>query len=614
MKKGFPVFVFCLLTFISAFGQEVTERSRLGAVIEGAAYISSGALAGRVAFMDCWCIYTCDLAGGDYEKLCSVDTAITAPWPRGIGYIGYGEFAGNFLLASLAFSDRLFMVSNSGALVAEVKLQDFSVGGRAEGMTEISSGAYAGNTAILSHSGPAERYVTHINIFRLEKQSSGAVYAFLVKELQDVVGPYSNDIYSLSIAFLPDDAPEVEYRNHFVVGHVNGMIHVIDEEGVLEASYTGVQFMEGMTYLNGGIHKGKLFITDMPAAGAVVRNLDGSQSTPIPITAGVPGFGSATVTWLKARQQLVGFYWTGYHWQWPMYFLSRPGPGQWHKDDAFIYPHLRYPYNLTDLTNSGTYYLYGDVAPPNPPLPTGTSRFRIHILDSSFQKIEIRNLPSEYSAEYFGRLVYVPGGPGVADRFLLLQPTRVFSFDASFSYPAEIIDLYGKVTGLRRLIYDPDIMRYYALDGNLTLRVFDRNWNLLSSYDLSRFVLRGFNELTKFTSGDLRGNIGLLSGLEQGDNELIAINFEYQVSIDMLGSLSQNITAGGIKSGLAKELTRILSDAIKLVNKKKAKPAINVIQEFQQTVQAQRGKSIPVSLADQWIDFSSEIIRGLNNI
>ncbi len=607
LKRGLAVLGLGLLMFLPVLGQEVTERSRLGAVIEGVTYISSGPLAGRVAFLDCWGIYTCDLIGGGYEKLCSVENILDfVGWPRGIGYIGQGEFEGNFLLGR-GGGNELFLVSSSGSLISRVEIEGFQLGYH-EGLTEISSGLYAGCMAILGHANVVGGVIRHIYIFRLENQGDGGVRAILVNDLSEVFTPA---IYSFSIAFLPWDSPE--YPNHFVLGDGEGAMRVYDEQGILQATYSGIPFMEGMTYLRGGIHQGRLFITDMAVTGPAVRNLDGSQSMPIEISVGVPGFGASTLTWLKNSQQLVGFLFTGLNWQWPMYVLSRPFPGQWNQEDVFPYLHLRIPYNISDMTSAGMHYAFGTVDS----VP-GQSPYEIQVLDADFQLINKISLPIEYSAQRFRRLVHVPGIAGSEDRFLLILTTpsdRILSFDSNFSYPAQVIDLSGKVNSLYRLCYDPAIMRYYGLDdGGLTLRVFDRNWSPLTTYDLSGFIVRGFSDLTKFTSGDLEGNVGLLGGLDRGDNEVVSVNFEYQIGSDLLNKLGQDVLGSGIKDGLASALNRELNNAVLLVNQKKIIPAVSLVQSFQALVQAQRGKGIPAGVADQWLALAAEIIRGLENI
>jgi len=606
-KKSLWVWGLLLGMVIPAFGQDVTERSRLGSAIEGVTYISSGSLAGHVALIDCWGVYVCDLTGGGYEKLFSVEKIGFGVWPRGIGYVGQGEFAGSFLFSDLSFKNKIFMVSGSGDLMAEVLPQDFQFNS-CEGMTEIATGTYAGKMAILGRTSTPGGAIRHIYIFRIVRQDSGAIYAYLEKDIAQTNIPAPYDMYSLSIAFLPTDSPV--YPNHFLLGDVGGTIRVFDEQGVLKATFPGIPNLEAMTYLAGGIHQGKLFIADYTGTGATVRNLNGSSSTPIDISVGAAVLGATSASWLKDRQQLIATSWGGLPWNYPMSVLSRPNPGQWRKEAEFPYTQLKTPLNMTDMTAGGTYYLFGTVD-----ASTDKSQYRVHILDGNFHFVDELEIPSAYKAEPFGRLVYVPGATTAGDRFLLTQARRVFSFDANFGYPAQIIDLSGKVNSLSRLTYDPSIRRYYALDDNgRTLRVFDRNWSQLARYDLGGFIVRGFSDITKFTSGDLKHNVGLLGGSERGDNEIVSINFEFQIGSDLLGTLRQDIPASGIKTDLTNALSQKLANALKSVSEKKAIAAVNQVQAFQNQVRAQRGKGIPAAVADRWLDLSAEIIRGLETL
>jgi hypothetical protein len=603
-KKTLWVWGLCLWALNPAVAQELTERSRLGSVIEGATYISSGGLAGHVAIVDCWGVYVCDLIGGGYEKLFSVENISFGVWPRGIAHIGQGEFAGQFLFSDLSSRNKIFMVSGSGTLIAEVLAQDFQWNS-CEGMTEITTGTYAGKVALVGFTNIPGGTIRHIYIFRMVRQDSGSIYAYLEKDIVQEHIPAPSAIRSLSIVFLPADFPD--YPNHFLLGDIGGTIRVFDEQGILKATFPGIPNLEAMTYLAGGLHQGKLFIADLAGTGATVRTLDGSSSTPIDISVGATILGATSVSWLKDRQQLIAFAWSGLAWNYPMSVLSRPSPGQWRKEAEFPYTQLKTPLKMTDMTAAGTYYLFGtvDASPDKSP-------YRVHILDGNFQVLEKLEIPSEYKAESFGRLEYVPGATTAGDRFLLTQAKRVFSFDADFSHPAQIIDLSGKVNGLSRLTYDSSIGRYYALDdGGRTLRVFDRNWSQLAQYDVGGFVVRGFSDLTKFTSGDLRNNVGFLGGSERGDNEVVSINFEFRIGGDLLGRLSQDVLASGIKTGLANALSQKLENALRSVTRKNVIAAVNQVQAFQNEVRAQRGKDIPAAVADRWLDLSAEIIRGL---
>lgn len=606
IRKALLVCGLCLLTLISAFGQEVTERSRLGAVIEGVTYIGSGSLAGRVAFIDCWGIYVNDLIGGGYEKLCSVEQINFGAWPRGIGYVSEGEFAGNFLISDLTKPSTLFMASSSGDLVSEVRAQGFQFNNSCEGSTEITSGPYEGRMALLGYTPVPGGNIRHIYIFRMERQADGMIFAFLEKDIAEVHVPAPYDIYALSIAFLPDDFPA--FPNHFALGDVAGAIRVYDDQGVLKATYSGVPNLEGMTYIRDGVHQGKLFITSYSGSGAAIRTLDGSQSTPVAISVGAGIVGASSSVWLKDRRQLAVFSWNGLAWNWPLSFLSRPSSGQWRKDAELAYRALRAPRKMTDMTKAGTYYLFGYVDPS-----PGKSQYRIHVLDNDFQLLAAMEIPPEYGSLGFGRMAYVPGTAAADDRFAVTSGKKIFSFDPSFSFPAEIIDLTEKFTNnIGDLCYDPGAMRFYALDLNgRMLRVFDRAWNSLTDFDLSGLIRRGFNDITRFTSGDLKNSIALIGGTDRGDNDVVCVNFEYQIGADLLGKLKQGVIAGGLKAGLANSLDQKLDNALKSLSKKNIIAAVNQIQAFQNEVQAQRGKGIPTELADRWLELCVEIVRGL---
>lgn len=608
LKKGLAFCGICLLSCTFVLSQELTERSRLGPNIEGTTYISSGSLAGKVAFIDCWSVYVSDLTSGNYEKLFSVEKLNFNRWPTGIVYISQGAFARNFLL----HADNIgFLVDSSGDLIGEVQTQGFQWGG--EGMTEITSGLYKGKIALLGFSSSPGVWYRHICIFHME-YVDGIILAILDYDITGEISPYP-DYYALGITFLPEDSPE--YPNHFVIGEVPNSLGVFDEQGNRIETFTGIPSCEGLAYIPSGIHKGKLFITDMTASAAAIRNIDGSLQTPINIPIGPGLFGASATTWLSERQQLIVFGWSGYVWNYPTYLISRPRPGQWIKDAEFPCTQLKAPYNMTDMTSAGTYYLFGSVDS----LP-GILLYQVHVLDEDFNILQNMELPTEYLGLSFGRLVYIPGATSFDDHFLLTQAQMVYSFDSFFSYPADITDLSGKVTSLSRLCYDPGSMRYYALDvlpnpgaySGTLLRVFDQNWNQLAEFDLSGLSFRGFNDITIFTSGDLKGNVALLGGLYKANNDLFIINFEYQIATDLIEALSHEVLASGIKVGLSKALNKELSNALMLVEKKQIDAAIYLLRAFQLTVAAQSGKGTPVDLAQSWLDKSAEIIRGLENL
>jgi hypothetical protein len=597
LKKALVFWGILFLTFASAFGWEVREKYKLGPMIEGMTLITSGALAGRVAFLDGFGVYVNDLEGGSYEKLFSMEKINFTITPRGIVYIGQGEFEGNFLFSGYD-RNTLFMVSGSGSLVGEVHPQDFywNIG---EGMTEIASGPYQGKIALLR----ADPSPPCILIFHMERSAS-TIYAHLDK---DIVLP-SNLLWSTAIAFLPADFPETAYSSHFVLtNYDNNSIDIFDVDGSLVTTFPGIPFCEGLIYIPSGAHQGKIFVADMAASQAAIRNLDGSETEPVTISVGVAGiFPPIKMFWLKDRQQM---FLVSAGSNVPNYLISRLYPGHWRKDAEFNCTDLLRVHMITDLTTSGNYYLAGPVNPSPGKVP-----YEVHQLDTNFQLVKKYELPSEYSGKTFYGVVYVPGATAADDRFLLTVQNSLYSFDANFSYPAEIIDLSGKINAVGAFCYDPAVQRYYMLNERTWFRVFDTNWNQLVEYDLSGLFSWGFWFITKITSGDLKGNVALLSGIDRGDNELYIVNFEYQIATDLLGMLSQDVLSSGIKNDLAESLSKVLENTAKSVEKKHITPAVNEIQGFQNAVNAQRGKGIPIDLADKWLDRSAEISRGLESL
>ncbi|MGE5358623.1 MAG: hypothetical protein ACM3NQ_06350 [Bacteroidales bacterium] len=594
--------VFCGVLFLasaSAFSWEITERYRLGAMVEGTTFIDSGSLAGKVAFVDGWSVYVNDLNGGEYEKLFSLEpihSNFQQP-PRGIAYLSQGEFAGNFLLSDIGNATTLFIVSSTGSLVSAVRGEDLEWT-NCEGLTEIPSGTYAGMIAIVAHSTDG----WHILIFRMEG-SDGLVKAKREKDIP-LASAYPG-YYATGLTFLPQDHPA--YPNHFVLAESPSespsYLTVIGEDGAVHPQrFSSVPLVEGLTYISSGIHEGKFLIADYRASETAIANLDGSDSKRIPISVGLGLHGAQSMTWLTDRQQLFLTSWNGLLWEVPTYLISRFSAGQWAKDKEFTYTRLRSNLNVTDMTKAGTYYLKGRA---------DALHYEIHRLNAEFGWMETIELPDEYLLMSFGPLVYVPGATEADDRFLLPnnKEKRLYSFGAEFTYPAETLNVYGKLENLGPLCYDPEVRRFYALDRGPTLRVFDQSWNQLAVFDIKGLFSRGFSDITKFTSGALKGNVALLN---TGDNELVIVNFEYEIASGLLGTLSRDVLASEIKTGLAKELAKELSVAAKSVESKRLPAAVNQVREFQASVREQIGRGISAALADAWLTRSEEIIRGLS--
>ncbi len=181
-KKGWAFCVVVFLAWSSAFGWVETERVKLGVLIEGTTFITSGPLAGKAAFIDDWNVYVNDLRGGAYEKLFSVDRTLFEASPRGIVYLSQGDYEGNFILTDIGNPNTLFLVSTSGSLIKRIVAQDLSWP-VCEGVTQITSGDYVGDIAILCrNSTPPAPTRYHTVIFKLEG-NAGDIHAHFEKDI-----------------------------------------------------------------------------------------------------------------------------------------------------------------------------------------------------------------------------------------------------------------------------------------------------------------------------------------------------------------------------------------------------------------------------------------------
>ena len=78
--------------------------------------------------------------------------------------------------------------------------------------------------------------------------------------------------------------------------------------------------------------------------------------------------------------------------------------------------------------------------------------------------------------------------------------------------------------------------------------------------------------------------------------------------------LIHGIQDSGIQQGIKNSLVKKLENAKSSIEKGNINAAINKIRAFQNQVQAQKGKKIPVELAEQWIDISKDIIQVLEDL
>lgn len=74
------------------------------------------------------------------------------------------------------------------------------------------------------------------------------------------------------------------------------------------------------------------------------------------------------------------------------------------------------------------------------------------------------------------------------------------------------------------------------------------------------------------------------------------------------------IKIASIDEGIKNSLCQKIKNAIKSLEKGNIKAAINKIKGFQNEVQAQRGKKIPIDLADSWLETSERIIKVLEDL
>lgn len=591
------VFVFLMVSFAPA--QEVIERFRLGNHIEDITYISAGELAGKCAFVDGWHVYIFDLDTGGYEKLFYYgDLNIRIP-ARGIAYISTGVYAGNFLMNDVTNADTLFIVTASGDLVSEVKAVDFKWEPHCEGITEIISGSYQGFFAMIgffpTHNNP------HIYIFSIEG-ADDIVNARLVKDIS-IEGHYT-----FGICFLDDTYPDPAFRNHFVLSYpIEGRLGVFDDEGNIKESFAvGDYNYEGLAYFNNDLYQGKLMVADGFAEDTWVMNLNGTDRIHYEIATIIKG-SMRSITWLDISNQLV-LVWNQRVSSNPsifnrkISFISRQSPEDWNKDSEIIYSHLHILQDIIQLTPDGMYYLLGWDRIEWQFYP------KVHKVDSNFSPI------TEYPLnKRFSTICYVPGEIRDDDKFAmvpLFERTKVYMFDSFFSNSDEI-DLSGKVEEIYDIHYDSAKERYYVLEYEPLLHVFDSTWNLIGEYDLSPYVPRWFSRLTKITSGDLKGNMAFLN---QDDCEIVIINLEPQIINSQIENLIEEVQIGEIDQGVQISLIRQLENVKSSIEKENINAAIHQMLAFQHKIQAQSGKKIPVSLAEQWMDFSESVIQYLEDL
>ncbi len=552
-----------------------------------------------MAIIDGWGVFFHDPSLGTYEKAFSTYEMSLGACPRGIAYLSQGVFAGNFLLSDVMLPETLYLCTPEGALLGVVRAEGtgLPIG---EGLVQITSGPDQGRIARLA--GGGDQRARFIYIFRLE-QGDGEIRAVCEKCLTLPVANY------VGIAFLPADFPG--HPNSFVVsegGAGTTPLRVIDGAGQCVAEYAGFDSAEGLAYFSSGPYAGKLLLADTWLLRATVRSLDGSVSTAssLPrVGVGVAFYDNSNwvnLAWLKDRQQLHFFGMDGPAYNTHGYLISRQAAGLWHADSDFRLTHYRGVRNITDITRDGTHKLFGWIA-------TGTNRRAgFDRLDAGLNLLDSTELPIQYTGLLFGNLTYVPGETPAGDRYAIPAGKAIYSFNTSFSYPAEVKDISGLVgSAITKMCFDPAVRRFYVLDAQ-TLRIFDSGWRPLGQYDLKRLSLPNFTAITKITSGDLRNHIALMIGADQ---EVVFVNFEYEIAGDLLQRLIDEVLAAGLDKGRTNSLVQKLKNALRSVEEERATPAINQVEAFQNEVGAQRGKDISAALADRWTTLAADVILGL---
>jgi hypothetical protein len=293
-------------------------------------------------------------------------------------------------------------------------------------------------------------------------------------------------------------------------------------------------------------------------------------------------------------------------------FLTRHSQGVWTGTPEDQYTGLR---SLRDIAYAeGNYYVVGyDRETASEP-----TVFKVKKLDSNFQFLAEYILPIR-----FYRLCYFNDTAAGENKLAMIgyaeeERTKVYIYDQSFT-TSNVIDLSGFVNYIYDICYDSEKDLFYINDYDEALqyqsvKVFDSNWQLTKEYDLSNFTYgHGFVGalLTKITSGDLKGCLAILSGVNA---EITIIDPDPGTSLSKLNDLIIEIENSGIHDGIMKSLTKKLHAIIAAVERGNLKAAVNKIEAFKNEVKAQSGKTIPIDLAEQWLNWADEIIQKINSI
>jgi len=604
-----------------AHSQTVVERYRLGNAVESITFISSGSLSGKFALADGTNIFSFNAQTGEYEKLFSQKDLPLHWQTRGICHISQGDYAGNLILNDSPdhLPNMLYIVSYAGDLIAEVTAVDFNWETHCEGITQITSGPYQGNFAMICYP-EATGWESHIIVFEI-KNNAGSATAHFVK---DICGPGLAG-GPLSVAFIPDDYPDPQYRNHFACTDINPdpgedppdfFLRVIDEYGNLVDKYPLNYFHEGLAYISKGPNAGCFMMSTISGEEAWIRNLEGSEKIPIDFSSGFGIMEPISLAWLEASDEFV----VGntrdsalllniiptFH------FLSRLSQENWTRNDVKHYRDFYGAMDITELTAEESYYMLG------------------YYYESGIPIIEVHNLWPDFTlkavfplADRFYVISYIPGATTEYDRFAMVHSSnrkRVYLYGNDLAN-YETVDLDGKVERITDIYYDAAGQKYYILDSMTLIRVFDPDWAEIDQCDISSMHPDGFRDLVKITSGDLKDHFAVIN---YTDFELIIFDYENQKAVTQLENLIDEILAstlqkgmliqtGSIEDGLKTSLITKIKNAISSIEKGKINTAIHKIKSFQNEVQAQRGKKIPKDLADRWINKAEEIVQDLRN-
>ena len=588
------------------FSQTITEKYRTGNDIEGLTYVRTGDLANKFVFKDSLYIYSYDLGNGAYEKLFSV-------YSHGIGWrgndvcsISAGEFAGNLLINNLDNYSKLGILSPTGDLEAEVMIPGFENIGR-EGLTEITSGPYNGMFAIcgLDYS----TWIHHIYIFDLVK-SGETVTAQVIKDiiLED------QGVTNIGLCFLPeDDHIPVEFQNMFLVSRWMdpAEIAVVDDNGIMQFNRTVDSVYEGLTFIDSDTDNesfaGKIMFCDHYAKDAWAGNLDGSDRTDLPNI--MAGFGYPNLrapAWLHASEEMLL---VNKQFGEPFKFIiiGKSGFEEWEISRDIIFTALRQIRDITEPTPDAFYYVTGLDLTTNPVTLKLNPDFQI-----------IGQYPM---AEQYARICLLANPASALDYHFAMVPwndrQKVRIFDTAFTFIEEI-DLSPWVSWINDIHYDSQYDVYIVMATYGIVALFDAEWDFLGQISLSHLSERGFQDLTKITSGDLENHYVFMNTV---DSEMFFIPVKTHIvtllAANLIEELLNLVESMNLHNGIDNSLDAKLENAkksLESVQNGNHQDAINKLQAFINECEAQKGGKLTDAQADLLISQAQEIINLLQTL